>query len=598
MEIVVMPKLGFNMDEGKLTVWYKKEGDSIKKGEPLFAIETDKTAIDVEGTQDGVVRRQFIAEGDTIPVTLPIAIVAGSDEDIAEAEADATAQLEGAVSATAAEAAAVAPVAAAPVPVPVAAPVVASGVASVPQGWSGGIGVGDPAYDFDVFVIGGGPGGYVAAIKAGQLGLRTAVAEKDSFGGVCLNRGCIPTKTLLRSAEMLKDVKDAAEFGVVGLDAKKAALDMKKVQKRKKEIVDYLVGGVEVLFGKNNVTAIKGDAKIIDKNTVKVGKKTYKTANLIIATGSDITQLSADIAKTKTYMDSDDILNLDKLPTEVVVLGGGIIAVEFAYFLAAAGVKVDIVVRSKVLRQVDDEIAFLVNTDLQAMGIVFHEAAKVTKVTKDSVEYEKDGKKTVLKTKGVLLATGRAPVVADDALALGIDTENGAIVTDEYLRTNIEGVYAIGDVNGKTMLAHKASMEGIVAAENIAGHAVKMDYSAIPSVIYLKPEVAYVGLTEAEAKAKYDDVAVGRFPMAANGKSAVEGSNGGLIKVVVSKKYGEVLGAQLYCLHASDMIAEVGAAMRGEMTAEDMGRTVHPHPTVNEALMEAFEGALGKAIHC
>ena len=610
MEIVVMPKLGFNMDEGKLTVWYKKEGESIKKGEPLFAIETDKTAIDVEATLDGVVRRLLINEGDKIPVTLPIAIVAKADEDIAAAEAEALALLEGALSGAEAEAAPAPAAAAVPVaaPAPAAAPVpaVAATQAVVPSAAvapaaaserTDGIKVGDPAFDYDVFIIGGGPGGYVAAIRAGQLGLRTAVAEKDAMGGVCLNRGCIPTKSFIRSAEALKEVIEAAEFGITGIDIKKASLDMKKVQERKKTVVDFVVGGVEILLERYGIAVVRAEAKIIDKNTIEAGGKKYKTANIIIATGSEVTQLAGDIAKAKSYMDSDDFLDIDKLPKEVVVLGGGIIAVEFAYFLAAAGVKVDIVVRSRVLRQIDDEIAFLVNNDLKAMGIVFHEAAKVTKVTKDSVEYEKDGKAVVLKTKGVLLATGRKPVLTDDALALGVRAENGAIVTDEYLRTNIEGVYAIGDVNGKTMLAHKASAEGIVAVEVIAGHSARMDYSAIPSVIYTKPEVAYVGLTEEEAKAKYDDVVVGRFPMMANGKSVVEGNKSGLIKVVVSKKYGQILGAQLYCLHASDMIAEVGAAMRGEMTAEDVARTVHPHPTVNEALMEAFEAALGSAIH-
>ena len=268
-----------------------------------------------------------------------------------------------------------------------------------------------------------------------------------------------------------------------------------------------------------------------------------------------------------------------------------------AWWFAGAGATVHIVVRSKVLRQIDDEIAFLVKNDLEAMGIVMHEAAKVTKITKNAVEYERDGKKTVLKTKSVLLATGRAPVVSKDTLALGVETQDGAILTDEYLRTNIEGVFAIGDVNGKTMLAHKASAEGIVAVEYIAGHAVKMDYSAIPGIIFTKPEVAWIGMTEEEAKTVHDDVAVGRFPVMANGKSVVEGNKSGLVKVVVSQRHGRILGAQLYCLHASDMIAEIGAAMNGEMTSEDMARTIHPHPTVSESLQEAFEAALGRGIH-
>jgi dihydrolipoamide dehydrogenase len=246
----------------------------------------------------------------------------------------------------------------------------------------------------------------------------------------------------------------------------------------------------------------------------------------------------------------------------------------------------------------DTEIADMVCKDLEAMGITIYGSAKDLKATKDGVEFEKDGKKTFLKTKNVLIAIGRVPVVTEDALALGIKTENGAIVTDEYLRTNIEGVYAIGDVNGKDMLAHKASAEGVAAVEAIAGSPVKMDYSAIPNVIYIKPEVATVGLTEEAARAKYGNVKVGRFPLMANGKSRVEGDTRGVIKVITEPEYGEIVGAHLYCLHASDIIAEMVTAMNGEMTVEDVARAVHPHPTVVESVQEAFQAALnGAPIH-
>jgi dihydrolipoamide dehydrogenase len=598
MYIVVMPKLGFNMDEGKLTTWYKKEGESVKKSEPLFEIETDKTAIDVEATQDGIVRAQFITEGETVPVILPIAIIADANEDIAEAEANARAELAAGMGGNTPAAPKPAP-AAAPVkaadPAPAPAPA-APAASAVPK--AGGIALGDPAYDFDVFIIGGGPGGYVAAIRAGQLGLRAAVAEKDTLGGVCLNRGCIPTKTFLRSAETFKDVRKVSDFGITGVDASKAALDMKKVQTRKKEIVGGLVGGVESLLKKNKVTSIKGEAKIIDKNTIEVGGKKYKTANLIIATGTDV-QLPEDIVKTKKYLTSDNVLNMTKLPEDIVIIGAGVIAVEFAYFMASVGVKTTIVVRSRVLRVFDTEIADMVQKDLESLGVTVYGGAQGIKATDNGVEFEKDGKKTVLKTKNILVAIGRVPVVTEDALALGIKTENGAIVTDEYLRTNVEGVYAIGDVNGKDMLAHKASAEGVVAVETIAGHPVKMDYSAIPNVIYIKPEVATVGLTEEEARAKYGNVKVGRFPIMANGKSHVDGDKRGIVKVIAEPEYGEIVGAHLYCLHASDMIAEMVTAMRGEMTIEDVARAVHPHPTVVESVQEAaMAAAHGVAIHC
>ena len=352
MYIVVMPKLGFNMDEGKLTVWYKKEGETVKKGEPLFAIETDKTTIDVEATQDGVVRKLFANEGDVIPVTLPIAIVASADEDISQAEAEVKAQLGGALPST---------------------------PAAVPGGTS--------AYDFDVFVIGGGPGGYVAAIRAGQLKLRTAIAEKDAFGGVCLNRGCIPTKTLLRSAEIFKDIKKVSEFGVTGVDTSGAKLDMKKIQERKKSITEGLVRGVGGLLAKNKVTSLKGEAKVIDKNTVEVDGKKYRTANLIIATGTDA-QLPKDILKTDNYLTSDDVLNFTELPKEIVIIGGGVIGVEFAYFFAGAGTKVTVVeFMDRVLPMSDSDISKQTEKMLEDMGVSIYTSSKVTEVAKGSVEF-------------------------------------------------------------------------------------------------------------------------------------------------------------------------------------------------------------------
>ncbi|MDR1815389.1 MAG: dihydrolipoyl dehydrogenase [Clostridiales Family XIII bacterium] len=587
MEIVVMPKLGFNMDEGKLVAWYKAEGDPVKKGEPLFSIETDKTAIDVEATQDGVVRKLLIGEGDVVAVTLPIAVVGGAEEDVAGAIAEAEAKLASLKQSD----------------FPAASPGIATALpnanaAGIPQQGLD-LGVGNPDYEFDVFVVGGGPGGYVAAIRGAQLGLRVALAEKDRVGGVCLNRGCIPTKTLLRSLEALDAVKDAAEFGVAGLDAKKAALDMKKVQARKKAVVDGLVGGVEGLLKKNKVTVFKGEAVLKDGHTVAVGGQDYQTATVVLATGSEVKGLPDGVIQSKKVWTSDTLLSAEKLPKEIVIIGGGVIGVEFAYFLNGAGVKVTVVeFLDRILPPVDAEIAKRVRRDLEKAGIAIHTDAKVTKVTDAAVEFEKGGKTEVLKTKDVLVAVGRAPVVPPEAEALGIAVERGAIVTDERLRTSVPGVYAIGDCNGKTMLAHKASAEGIVAVENIAGQGGVMDYAAIPSAIYIRPEVASVGLSEEDAKARYGAVKVGKFLMLANGKSKVEGDGRGVVKIVADAQYGEILGVHLYCLHATDMIAEAVTAMRAEATVEELARAIHPHPTVSEAVMEAADAVLGSAIHC
>jgi dihydrolipoamide dehydrogenase len=583
MEIVVMPKLGFNMDEGKLVQWYKSEGDRVSKGEAVFSIETDKTNIDVEATQDGVVRKLFVGEGETVPVTLPIAIIAGGDEDIAGAVEESLAKLGGSGAAPAPAApAAPASAPAAPAPAKAAVPDAAK-----------------EKRDYDVFVIGGGPGGYVAAIRAAQLGLRTAIAEKDRFGGVCLNRGCIPTKTFLRSLEVLNEVRDAEDFGIKGIKSDNAVLDMKRVQARKKKITGELVAGVGGLLKKNGVDIFTGEAGVPDRHTVTVAGKTLSAENIIIASGSEIKGLPAGIISKKDILTSDTVLDIEKIPDEITVIGGGIIGVEFAYFFAGAGAKVTIVeFLDRILPTIDAEIADMAAKDLKALGIVIHTGAKVTGITEESVEFEKDGKKEKVSAKNVLMAVGRVPRLTVDVEKLGIRTERGAIVTDEKLRTSVPNIYAIGDVNGKHMLAHVASAEGVTAAENIAGGDVSMKYGAVPGAIYIKPEIASVGLSEADARTQYGDIRVGRFPMAANGKSKVEGDARGLAKVITDAKYGEILGVHLYCHRATDMIAEAVAAMNAEATSEDLVRSIHPHPTVSEAVQEAFHAALGGAIHC
>jgi dihydrolipoamide dehydrogenase len=598
MEIVVMPKLGFNMDEGKLMTWYKSEGDAVSKGESLFSIETDKTSIDVEATQDGFVRELFISEGMSVPVTLPIAIIAGKDEDISSAAADARAQLGGVADSATGTAEKAPP----PASVPAAS---TASAASVPEPAPSADGRDSQArraalseHDYGVIVIGGGPGGYVAAIRAAQLGVKAALVEKDKLGGTCLNRGCIPTKALLRSLTALKEVKESAAYGVSGADTAKAKLDMKKVQKRKASVVEQLVSGVGGLLAKNNVEVVKGEAVIADKNTVTVDGKDYDTANIIIATGSETKSLPDGVVQTDKALTSDTILDIASIPKEIVIIGGGVIGIEFAYFLSGAGAKVTVVeFLERILPPVDGEIAALVAADLEKEGIVIHTGAKVTKVTDKAVVFEKDGSAETIATKHVLIATGRAPRVCDDVSNLGVELDRGAIVTNERLETSVPGIYAIGDVNGKAMLAHTASAEGIVAAENIAGENAVMKYDAIPSAIYTTPEIASVGLSEENARARYGDIKVGRFPMFANGKSKVEGNETGLAKVIIAPEYGEIVGVHLYCLHATDMIASAGVAINAQATAYEWVDTVHPHPTVSEALQEAFHASVGQAIH-
>ncbi len=575
-DVIIMPKLGFNMDEGKLVEWYKSVGDEIKKGQPLFSVETDKTNMDIEATGDGVVRALLIDAGDKIPVTLPIAIVAGKDENIDAVLADAKAQLAGGGVAVKEDA-------------PAAA---AAEKAEVPA-------VQESAYDYEIAVIGGGPGGYVAAIKAAQMGKKTVIVEKENFGGTCLNVGCIPTKALLRSAEALKEVKESAKFGVIDVDTSKADLDLVKVQERKKGVIKQLVGGVQGLVKGNGAAIKKGTGKLVDAHTIEVDGETFTAEYIIIATGSQAKSLPIKVDPAAKVLTSKEMLDIDQKPASVAVIGGGVIGIEFAYFLATIGVEVTVVeFLDRILPMVDEEITAQVTKHLQEMGIKMNTSAKVTEITADGVKFEKDGEIQEVKCEQVLMAVGRGPdLTGIDAEALGIKTERGAIVTDLTLKTSVPNIYAIGDVNGKAMLAHTASMEGIVAVENICGHNSTMDYGKIPSAIYIQPEIASIGLTEKQAKEKYGEIKVGRFPLMANGKAKVAGEERGLAKVITEAKYGEIVGVHLYCIHATDMIAEASVAMKLEATAEEVAMAIHPHPTVSEIMHETMHAVGGRAIH-
>ena len=579
-EVIIMPKLGFNMSEGKLVEWYKAEGEAVAKGEPLFSVETDKTNMDIEATGDGVVRKLFIEAGDTIPVTLPIAIVGEAEEDIEALVKESLEKLGGNASAGA-EASAES----------------SSGAQTVepaPKSEQSG------SYDYDIAVIGGGPGGYVAAIKAAQMGKKTVIIEKEHVGGTCLNVGCIPTKALLKSAEALKEVKECGSFGVIGVDVSKAALDLETVQNRKQTIIGQLVGGVQGLLKKNGAVLESGEGVLEDPHTIKVGGKTITAESVIIATGSEAKSLPIPVDPAMPVLTSTEMLNISEAPESMAVIGGGVIGIEFAYFLASIGVKVTVIeFLDRILPMVDAELTAQVTENLREMGIEIHTGAKVTEITAEGVRFERGGTQSEVNCQQVLMAVGRAPSLAGiDPDKLGLKTERGAIVTDKTLKTSVPGIYAIGDVNGKAMLAHTASAEAIVAVETICGEKAEMDYDKIPSAIYIQPEIASIGLTEEQAKAKYGEVKVGRFPMMANGKAKVEGEERGMIKVITEAKYGEIVGVHMYCIHATDMIAEASAAMKLESTAEELAMAIHPHPTVSEIMHEAMHAAsCGNAIH-
>ena len=359
------------------------------------------------------------------------------------------------------------------------------------------------------------------------------------------------------------------------------------------------MNGINGLLRANKVEVMVGSASFIDKNTIAVGDRKITGENIIIATGSSAKKLPIPISEKARILTSKEALELEEVPESIIIIGGGVIGIEFAYFLASAGAKVTIVeFLDRILPMVDEEIVAQVTKQLENMGITIYTGAKVTEIKKDSVVFDRDGKTEEIDTKAVLLSVGRAPNFEGlNIESVGIRVEKGAIVVNEYLETNVEGIYAIGDVNGKSMLAHTASMEGIVAVENICGNKTKMDYSKIPSAIYIQPEIASVGLTEKEAVKKYGEIKVGRFPLLANGKAKVEGQEQGLIKVIVEPRLHEIVGVHIYSSRATDMISELVLAMHLEATAEEMTKAVHPHPTISEIIPEAFHAVLGKAIH-
>lgn len=455
-------------------------------------------------------------------------------------------------------------------------------------------------YDYDITVIGGGPGGYVAAIKAAKEGKKTCLIEKKHLGGVCLNEGCIPTKTLIKTANVLDEVKHAAAFAVEGIDPSRVRVSMQKLQERKRAVVKQLVGGVAGLLRGNKVTVVEAEATFVDTHTVKAGDKTITSKHFIIATGSEavIPSFIAQEGKTN-ILTSREALNLDSIPDSIAIIGGGVIGVEFAFLFNKLGAKVTVLeLLDHILPMVDQEVSELAKKRMEKDGITFHLGARVQAIRGDEIHWQKDGQSVSVKADAVLMAVGRAPTTDGlGAEEIGVAFDRGAIRTDSRLRTNIENIYAIGDVNAKVMLAHTASHEGIVAVENMVGHPVEMRYDRIPSCIYLEPEIASIGLTEAQAKERYQNIKVGKFPMAANGKSLVEGDTGGMVKVIVDGEYGEILGAHFYGKHVTDMIAEISAAMTLEATADEIIQTVHPHPTVSESVPEAFMAAYSKAIH-
>ena len=553
---VVMPKLGLTMTEGTVEAWLKNEGDEVKEGEKLFSVSTDKLTNDIEATVSGKLLKILVPAGETVACLTPVAVIGAEGESYAAA------------------------------PAKTAAPAKAEEKSAEGGG---------------VLVIGGGPGGYVAAIRAAQLGAKVTLAERAEIGGTCLNRGCMPTKALLHSSEVYELATNSVDIGIIGRDV---AVDWPRVQATRQSVSDKLTGGVRALMRANKVTVVEGEAKFTGPKTVKVGDKTLNPDKIIIAVGSKpVMPPIPGLKECPACIDSTACLKLDHIPESLVVIGGGVIGVELGSVYRRFGSKVSVLeLQDRILPQMDGELAELAAAQLVAEGMDLRTGAKVTRVDTTTngaaVHAEIGGKDTVFEAEKVLVCVGRSPNLEGLGLdKAGIAVEGGFIKVDKRLETSVPGVFAVGDCSGRLMLAHAAMAMGEAAAENAMGGEAGFNEDMSPACAYVGPEIAGVGYTEKRAKELGIEYIVGRFPTSANGRSLVSGCTGGLIKVLAGPKFGEILGVHILAPSATELIEEAALAIRLEATLDELTDTIHCHPTVAEALREAALAAQKRAIH-
>ena len=461
---------------------------------------------------------------------------------------------------------------------------------------------------YDLSIIGSGPGGYVAAIRASQLGMSVQIIERERrLGGVCTLRGCIPTKALLHTADLLEEARHGADVGVTAREVK---LEMTGAQKHKEKVVRQSSNGVSYLMKKNRIDVTTGFGRITGPGQVAVkaadgSEATFAAKNILVATGSTPRSLPGIEIDHKSILSSDSILELTDVPKSLVVIGSGAVGVEFASMFARFGCKVTVIeVLPRIVPIEDEEISRELAASFKRQGIAVYVDTRVEKVTKTDGGVEvlartSGGKTETFRAERMLLAVGRKPLSENIGLEqVGVATDRGYIQIDPMMRTNVSGIYAIGDVVPTAWLAHVASAEGMVAVEHMAGkNPPPINYDQVPGCTYCAPEVASIGLTEAKARERGYDVAVGKFPFSAVGKARIINETTGFVKIVAEKKYDEVLGVHIIGPKATELIGEAGAALRLEATSEELVRTIHAHPTLSEAMHEAAEAVSGHAIH-
>lgn len=549
---VIMPKAGMAMETGKVVRWLKAEGELVEIGEPLLEIETDKVNMEVEAMNSGTLLKILAHEGDTLPVTATIGYIGEPGEAVEAPKAQNEAVKLG----------------------------------KTDEGMK----------KYDVVVVGGGPAGYIAAIKAARLGAKTALVEKSVVGGTCLNRGCIPTKTYLKTAEMIEHLRHAAQRGVMIADDS-MRVDMPKAVAEKNKVVKQLTGGVASLLKSNGVDIYNGEAQIHADKTVTAGNVKIWAEKVIFAGGSKAAKLNLPGMEFPRVLTSDEILDIDHVPGSLAIIGGGVIGVEMASVFAAFGSKVTVIeLMDNVLPMMDSDVSDVIRKIMTRKGITVYTGTRLEKIeeTGSGVAVHTDKQKPV-DADFALLSIGRVPDLSAVA-GLDIELDRGRVKVDDTMKSSIDWIYAPGDINGRYMLAHAAFKMGETAAENTMGHSKKADLKYVPSCVYTMPEIGSVGLTEQKASEKHD-ISVGRFPFSANGRALASGETEGFIKVITDKRYGEVLGVHIVGPAAAELINEAASLMAMEVTANEIAGIIHGHPTFAEAFMEAAADSLGECLH-
>lgn len=568
---LIIEKLSGHDTTGKIGKINKKTGDALSPGDIIFTIESGKGAIKYESKYKGSLAQLLISEGDTVKKGQVIGIVEG--ESTQETK-----------------------------------PPTSSQPGSKKTSYS--FGFAKPAkksYDVDVAVVGGGPGGYVSAIRAAQNNKKVLIIEEDRLGGTCLNYGCIPTKALVSSVDVLEKIRQAESFG---LEAQEVKFSLEKIMQRKDEVVDTLVGGIEHLMETHQIEWIKGKAEVEDEKTLIVKNKsieaTIKFENLIIAAGSKPAIIPIEGADAEDILTSQDLLKLAEVPSSLTIIGGGVIGMEFAFIYNALGSKVNVVEYfPQILNTMDEDVAEVVRASAIERGINLYEGASAASIKtaldgSKIVEIKKDDQTKYIISEKVAMAVGRKPNLKSldlEKLNVKLNEKGNGIMVDNHMMTSNSNIYAIGDITNKIQLAHVASHQGIVAADHISGIDSEMSYDLVPSAIFTIPEIGHIGLTEKDAQAQNLDYISGKFPIMANGKAQAMGEVEGFVKLMADKETRKILGGTIVGIHATDMLSTVTNIIASGMTIDQASHVIYAHPTTAESIHEALLTLDGMGIH-